>query len=321
MLKKNKKISLKCGLTVQVISLVQMTPPWLLETVRVTELMISINLLSWNIRQTWRWCWSHVLIGKDFTVVVYAKLCLLDSKRCGPLKPCLIHGRFMLILLVLWIKTFISYSPHWSTMNEFSCGCSKKISIWYELGVRAIHDPIQVKKPSQIKSCNFLRILFGSNWKLIRFGQNYTLVKLKVIISLLIIYYVIREILIEKSLASQPSWSLKDDFENWMICCASSFVSHGTRFEMSHPRPLQLTSALVKLLVEKQKIEIRVNIKKIMQIRKSSDKYVTWYTTVEYETTGITGKLLGSSCYINPPVVTFLEHFCVNHKIYFTTEK
>jgi hypothetical protein len=54
-----KKISFKCGLRVQVISLVQMTPPWLLETVRVTELLISINLLSWNIRQT---CMTMMLV-------------------------------------------------------------------------------------------------------------------------------------------------------------------------------------------------------------------------------------------------------------------
>ena len=76
---KKRQFSFKCGLRVQVISLVQMTAPWLLETVRVTELLISINLLSWNIRQTWRWCWSHVVMGKDFTVVVYAYL-FWDSK-------------------------------------------------------------------------------------------------------------------------------------------------------------------------------------------------------------------------------------------------
>jgi hypothetical protein len=44
---------------------------------------------------------------------------------------------------------------------------------------------------------------------------------------------------------------MKDDFENFSSWLPSSFFSHGTRFEVSDPGPLQSISAKVKLLLEK----------------------------------------------------------------------
>jgi hypothetical protein len=55
------------------------------------------------------------------------------------------------------------------------------------------------------------------------------------------------------SFASQPSWSMKDGLENNSCCPVDGFLTHGTRFDLLDPGPLQLTSTYVKFSLEIRK--------------------------------------------------------------------
>lgn len=55
------------------------------------------------------------------------------------------------------------------------------------------------------------------------------------------------------SFASQPSWSMKVGLEYNSCCPVDGFPTHGTRFDLLDPGPLQLTSTYVKFSLEIRK--------------------------------------------------------------------